>query len=205
MKWSAVVLAAGASSRMEGRHKMLLPVGDAPVIRHTVLQLLGAGPQEVVVVTGHQGRDVGAVLVDLAVSLQPNLRYEEGQMISVAVGVGALTKPADAVMVCLGDMVLLRTGDYRDLVAAYEAATESSIVIPYHKDQRGNPIIFAASYAPEVVAGERKLGCRKLANAYPQETFRFEAGHDRYTTDMDTPDDYARMLERLGRGEKVIA
>lgn len=205
MKWSAVVLAAGTSSRMEGRPKMLLPVGDAPVIRHTVLQVLAAGPQEVVVVTGHKGRDVGAVLADLPVNLQPNLRYEEGQMISVAAGVGALAKPADAVMVCLGDMVLLRPEDYRDLVAAYESATESSIVIPYHNDQRGNPIIFAASYAPEVVAGERKLGCRKLANAYPQETFRFEAGHDRYTTDMDTPDDYARILERLGRGEKVVA
>jgi CTP:molybdopterin cytidylyltransferase MocA len=72
-------------------------------------------------------------------------------------------------------------------------------------DQRGNPIIFAASYAPEVVAGERKLGCRKLANAYPNEVFRFEASHDRYTTDMDTPDDYARICGRLGSGEKITA
>jgi len=111
MKWSAVVLGAGASSRMEGRHKMLLPVAAAPVIRHTVLQVLSAGPQEVVVVIGHKGRDVGAVLADLPVSLQPNLRYEEGQMISVAVGVGALARPTDAVMVCLGDMVLLRRED----------------------------------------------------------------------------------------------
>jgi molybdenum cofactor cytidylyltransferase len=203
MRWSAVVLAAGVSSRMEGRHKMLLPVGDKSVVRHTVLQVLAAAPQEVVVVTGFKGRDVGAVLADLPVNLQPNLRYEEGQMVSVAVGVGALAGSTDAVMVCLGDMVLLRTQDYLDLAAAYEGATESSIVIPYHNDQRGNPIIFAASYAPEVVAGERKLGCRKLANAYPQETFRFEAGHDRYTTDMDTPDDYVRICRRLGYGETI--
>ena len=79
-------------------------------------------PQEVVVVTGYKGRDVGAALADLPVELQPNLRYEEGQMISVAVGVGALAKATDVVMVCLGDMVLLRTQDYLDLVAAYEAA-----------------------------------------------------------------------------------
>jgi molybdenum cofactor cytidylyltransferase len=203
MRWSAVVLAAGTSSRMGGRHKMLLPVADLSVIRHTVLQVLSAAPHEVVVVIGHKGRDVGAVLADLPVSLQPNLRYEEGQMISVAVGVGALVRPTDAVMVCLGDMVLLRREDYLDLVAAYEAATESSIVIPYHGGERGNPILFSASYAPEVVAGERKLGCRKLANAYPQETFRFEASHDRYTTDMDTPDDYARICARMGHGEKI--
>jgi molybdenum cofactor cytidylyltransferase len=205
MRWSAVVLAAGNSSRMEGRHKMLLPIGDRPVIRHTVEQVLAAGPQEVVVVTGCKGRDVGAVLVDLPVNLQPNLRYEEGQMVSVAVGVGALAQPTDAVMVCLGDMVLLRADDYRHLVSAYEGATECSIVIPYHRDQRGNPIVFAVSYAPEVVAGERKLGCRKLANAYPDELHRVEADHDRYTADMDTPDDYARICRRLGFGENAVA
>ena len=90
MRWSAVVLAAGTSSRMEGRNKMLLTIGDKPVIRHTVEQVVSAEPQEVVVVTGHQGREVGKLLADLPIKLQPNLRYEEGQMVSVAVGVGAL-------------------------------------------------------------------------------------------------------------------
>ena len=205
MRWSAVVLAAGTSSRMEGRNKMLLPVGGKPVIRHTVERVLAAGPQEVVVVTGYKGRDVGAAVADLPVNLQPNLRYEEGQMVSVAAGVAALAKATDVVMVCLGDMVLLRTQDYVDLVAAYESASECSIVIPYHLEQRGNPIAFAVSYAPEVIAGERKLGCRKLANAYPDETYRFDVDHDRYTTDIDTPDDYTRICERLERDENATA
>jgi len=203
MRWSAVVLAAGTSSRMEGRNKLLLPIGDKPVIRRTVEEVVSAGPQEVVVVTGFQGRDVGRAVADLPVSLQPNLRFDEGQMASVAIGVGALASATDAVMVCLGDMVLLGRQDYLDLVAAFEAATESSIVIPYYGDERGNPILFAASYAPEVVAGDRKLGCRKLANAYPNEVHRYVAGHDRYTTDMDTPDDYERICRRYAEREQI--
>jgi molybdenum cofactor cytidylyltransferase len=188
---------------MEGRNKLLLPIADKPVIRRTVEQIVAAGPQEVVVVTGFQGRDVGRAVVDLPVSLQPNLRFEEGQMTSVAVGIGALAHATDAIMVCLGDMVLLGSQDYRDLVAAYDAATKSSIVIPYFGEERGNPILFAASYAPEVVAGDRKLGCRKLANAYPDEVHRYAAGHDRYTTDMDTPDDYARVCRRYAEREQL--
>ena len=43
--------------------------------------------------------------------------------------------------------------------------------------------------------GERHIGCKKLANEYPDDVFRYEASHDRFTTDMDTPDDYARVLE----------
>jgi molybdenum cofactor cytidylyltransferase len=203
MKWSAVVLAAGTSSRMEGRNKLMLPIGDKPVVRRTVEQIVAAAPQEIVVVTGFQGREVGRALVDLPVTVQPNLRFEEGQMTSVAVGVGALAIATDAVMVCLGDMVLLGREDYLDLVTAYEAATDSSIVIPYYGEERGNPILFAASYAPEVVAGDRKLGCRKLANAYPNEVHRFAAGHDRYTIDMDTPDDYARIRRLLAEREQA--
>ena len=205
MKWSAVVLAAGNSSRMEGRHKMLLPVGEQPVIRHTVQRLLAAGPQEVVVVTGYKGRDVIAALAGLPVTLQPNPRYEEGQMTSAAIGVGALTKATDAVMMCLGDMVLLEPGDYAELITAYLEKTDRSIVIPYFGEQRGNPILFASSYVHEVAMGERHIGCKKLANEYPEDVFRYDATHDRFTTDMDTPDDYVRVLERLGMRETRVA
>jgi molybdenum cofactor cytidylyltransferase len=188
---------------MEGRNKLLLPIAGKPVIRRTVEQVISAEPQEVVVVTGFQGRDVGRAIADLPIGLHPNLRFEEGQMVSVAVGVGALANATDAIMVCLGDMVLLGRQDYLDLVASYESATDSSIVIPYCGEERGNPILFAASYAPEVVAGDRKLGCRKLANAYPDEVQRYAAAHDRYTTDMDTPDDYERICRLYAEHERV--
>jgi len=198
MRWSSVVLAAGTSSRMGERHKLLLPVGDKPAIRHTVERILGAGPQEVVVVTGHRQREVAAALADLPVTLQSNPRYEEGQMTSAAIGTGALARATDAVMMCLGDMVLLTAADYASLVTAYLEKTDRSIVIPYFDGQRGNPILFAASYVHEVAMGERHIGCKKLANQYPDDVFRYEVDHDRYTADMDTPDDYAHALARLG-------
>jgi len=204
MRWSAVVLAAGNSSRMEGRHKMLLPIGDRPVVRHTVERILAADPLEVVVVTGFKGGDVMHALADLPVALQPNPRYEEGQMTSAAIGVGALTQATDVVMMCLGDMVLLESRDYIELVEAYRNKTDRSILIPYFGDQRGNPIVFASSYVHEVAMGERHIGCKKLANEYPDDVFRYDATHDRFTSDMDTPAEYRRMLERLGLGATSV-
>jgi len=53
--------------------------------------------------------------------------------------------------------------------------------------------------APEVAAGRRLIGCRKLAHQYPQETFWHEAGHDRFTTDCDTPEAYQRLLQSLAQ------
>ena len=46
----ALVLAAGASSRMRGRDKLLEPVDGAPVLRRTVLAALGSGADRTVVV-----------------------------------------------------------------------------------------------------------------------------------------------------------
>lgn len=196
MKFSAIVLAAGTSSRMAGRHKMLLPVGGETAIRRTVRRVLASGAQQVVVVTGFNADAVTRAVMDLPVALCPNPRFEEGQMTSVAAGVGALTAPCDAVMVCLGDQVLLNPGDYRELVDAYRAMPRGSILVPCFRGTRGNPIVFSASYVPQVIGGQRKLGCRKLVTDYPEEVFVYQVGHDRFTTDMDTPEDYALVLER---------
>lgn len=201
MRWSAVILAAGTSSRMRGQHKLLMPLAGKPIIRHTAERLCAAGPQEVVVVTGHQAREVGTALSGMPVSIQLNSRYEEGQMASAALGVGALQSATDAVMMCLGDMVLLGPGDYVELVSAYVDQTDRSIVIPYYQGQRGNPILFASSYVHEVAIGERHIGCKKLANEYPDDVYRYQAAHDRFTTDLDTPEDYTRLLSRFGAGE----
>lgn len=197
VSFSAVVLAAGLSSRMEGRHKLLLPVGGEPAVRRVVRAVVAAQPREVVVVTGFNGRAVFDALDGLDVRFQSNARYREGQMTSVAAGVSALQAPCDAVMICLADQVLLLATDYRELVDAYASMPRGSILVPAFEGMRGNPVLFAASYAPEVVSGHVNTGCRKLIAEHGDEVFVYEATHDRFTLDMDTPDDYVRMVQRV--------
>jgi len=196
--FSAVVLAAGMSSRMQGQHKLLLPVDEQPAVRRTVSALAASQPEEIVVVTGFKGRAVIEALDGLPVTFQSNPRYEEGQMTSVAAGVAALRAPCTIVMVCLADQVLLEAADYRELLDAFVAMPHGSIVVPMFNGQRGNPVAFSASYAAEVISGHVNPGCRKLIAEHPDEVFIHEAAHDRFTVDMDTPEDYARILARLG-------
>ena len=119
-------------------------------------------------------------------------------MRSVAAGVAALARATDAILVCPADLPLLTPADLRELMAVFAGHPESSIAIPRHAGARGNPIVFASAYAPEVAAGRRLIGCRRLAEQYPEETWFHEAEHDRFTTDLDTPEDYRRILARLG-------
>ncbi len=207
--FSVVLLAAGSSSRMEGEFKQLLPVptanGTEPAVRVTARAILAAGPAEVVVVTGHRGREVTSVLADLPLTFCANPRYMEGQMKSVGAGLAALRVPCAAVMICLADMVLLRPEDYRALANVFDQLPRDAILIPFHGNNRGNPVTFAASRVPEVLSGALNPGCRKLITDHPQDVVRREFDHDRYTTDMDTLDDYARIWTRLAEELRPVA
>jgi molybdenum cofactor cytidylyltransferase len=48
-----------------------------------------------------------------------------------------------------------------------------------------------------VLSGAVNPGCRKLIADHPQDVVCREFDHDRYTTDMDTLEDYARIRGRF--------
>jgi molybdenum cofactor cytidylyltransferase len=199
-RFSAVVLAAGTSSRMQGRNKLLLPLAGEPAIRRTVRAVLAAGPQETVVVTGHRREEVEAALAGLAVRLHAHADFEQGQMTSVSAGIGALSRATDAVLVCLGDMALLRPEDYREIVAAHASRLEKSFLVPMVGGRRGNPVAIAQWRLPEIIAGRRNLGCRKLIDDNPDDVHAYEASNERFVLDMDTPEDYEAMAARFWAG-----
>ena len=82
----AILLAAGASRRMGGANKLLLPVGDEPMIRRLARTLLASRATSVTVVTGHEAERVAAALEGLSVRRVHNPHHADGQMTSVRAG-----------------------------------------------------------------------------------------------------------------------
>ena len=196
---SAVVLAAGLSSRMGGPHKLLLDVGGEPMLRRVVRSVLGVKPAEVIVVTGFNAEAVVAALDGLPVRFVHNAAFAEGQPGSVVTGVRTLKAFCHAVMIVLGDQPLLTAQALGRLIEAYATAPEGrSILVPTSGGARGNPVLFAARHIPEIQAGTMKLGCRRLIETYPDQVVLIEMADDAFTQDCDTPADYAVMQARLG-------
>ena len=201
-RFSAIVLAAGTSSRMRGAHKLLLPVGPEPLIRRTVRAVLQARPRELVVVTGFGEHAVVHALAGLPARIAFNPTFEDGQMSSVAAGARALTEAIDVVMVCLADMALLTGADYCEVLDAFARLTDHTILVPVYEGQRGNPVLLAARHLAQLAAGEPKLGCRKLIADHPREVFAYQAAHDRFVLDVDTPEDYEVLVRRIAAEEQ---
>jgi molybdenum cofactor cytidylyltransferase len=195
---SAIVLAAGSSRRMAGQHKLTLDIGGEKMIRRNVRTVLGIDPAETIVVTGFDAPSIEAALAGLPVRFAHNRAHEEGQPSSVAAGVRALERFCHAVMVVPGDQPLLTPAHLLDLIEAFRTAPGGrSIVVPFHRGNRGNPILFAAHHVPEVVGGGLNIGCRHLIEANGDRVARVEFASDAYTVDCDTPADYTAILARL--------
>jgi molybdenum cofactor cytidylyltransferase len=194
---SAVILAAGLSSRMEGRHKLLLDLGGQPMLRHVVTAVLGVALAELVVGTGCHAPEVTAALDALPVRFVHNAEYAQGQPGSVVAGVRALTVACEVLMVVLGDQPFLTTRSLRALLDAYRTVDEGkSILVPMRSGQRGNPVLFAARHIPEIAAGALNVGCRQLVDSHPELVARIEMDDDAFVQDCDTPADYAAMRAR---------
>ncbi|HWM70584.1 MAG TPA: hypothetical protein VNO35_28705 [Steroidobacteraceae bacterium] len=70
-------------------------------------------------------------------------------------------------------------------------------VQPFHAGKRGNPVTFAASRVPEVLAGTINPGCRRLIEDHAADVVRHEFSHGRFCTDMDTPQDYQLIRAQM--------
>ena len=194
----AVLLAAGAGSRLGHRPKSLLELGGVPLIRRQLIALSGAGVDELVVVTGHHAEAIEAAVQDFPVTLARNPRPDDGQASSVRLGLAALSARLDAVIVALADQPLVNAQDIGALIGAFKKRDGASMVVPRVDDAPGNPVIFESALRDEWLAGEADAACRRWREANPSRVRWMATDNQRYRIDIDTEDDLARFAERTG-------
>ena len=82
----AVLLAAGAGTRLGHRPKALLELGGVPLVMRQLIALSGAGVDEVAVVLGHHAETIEAAVQQLPITIVRNPSPDDGQASSVRIG-----------------------------------------------------------------------------------------------------------------------
>ena len=186
----AVVLAAGHSSRMraagETINKLVLPLAGRPMVRHAVEAALTSAVSDVVVVTGNEKQGIVAALEGLPVTFSDNPDYSKGLSTSLISGLNALPADCDGALILLGDMPAVDARLLDRLIAAFDPAEDRAIIVPIHEGRRGNPVLWARRFFPEMRELSGDAGARALFGPYASMICEVEAGSDAPLTDIDT-------------------
>lgn len=197
---SAIIPAAGLSTRMGERNKLLLPFRGKTLIEHAVDTLLESKVREVIVVVGYERERIEEALGSRAgrITVVGNPLYDDGMSTSIRAGVAAASIEADAIMIYLADQPLIEPADINHLIDAFSDAREQnkSIVVPFYQGRRGNPVILDSRLKSDIVDIVGDVGCRRIIKRNPDRVFAVEMDTDHVVRDIDFPQDYEELASR---------
>ena len=194
---SALVPAAGRSTRMGPVNKLLAPFDGRAMVRHVVEQLAGSSVRPIVVVTGHEAERVREALDGAGASFVHNPAYREGLSGSIRAGLAALPESAEAALVCLGDMPLVTPEHVERLVAAFDPDEGREICVPVFEGKRGNPVLFARRFFEEMAAVRGDVGARHLIGEYEEYVCEVAMDDRAVLLDVDSPQALREIEEQL--------
>jgi len=186
----AILLAAGLSRRM-GACKQLLPLGEKTVIAYCLEGLLAGGVEEVIVVVGSQGDAVAGEARRHPVRIVRTTDPHGDMACSARAGREALSPTVSGVLIAPCDHPLVSSGTVAGLIAAHHCNPEA-IIIPIYGGRHGHPTCFPRSILDEL---DETGTLRDLVRRDPGRLRHLETSDQGVALDMDTPEDYRRIVE----------
>lgn len=198
MRITAIILAAGSSSRM-GQSKQMLKIGGEYLLTRTVRAFLDAGVTSVVVVLGANEQAHRKLLEGLDVETVFNPSWNKGMGSSLKAGLKFLTStenPPEAVVVSVCDQPRLSAANISNLVKMHQQ-TGKPIIASRYSAKPGVPALFDRSCFKKLESLGDEQGAKRILTENPGDVAEVEfAGGE---TDLDTMEDYEGYLKRPDR------
>jgi len=198
---SAIVLAAGTSSRM-GSPKPLLTVGGRPLLEHVLETVRDAHVDDIVVVLGHEAERVRDRVSFDGARTVVNAEYKEGMSTSIRAGVRAADPRSDGLLIVLGDQPFVASATI-DALIARRNGSDAKILIPTYEGRRGNPVLLDRSLSEDVQSITGDQGCRAIFGRHTQGILEVPVEDPGILVDLDTPEQIARAEEVVRTGRSI--
>lgn len=190
----AIILAAGASTRM-GQPKQLLRFQNESLVRRAAKTALGSDCSQVVVVVGAHADLIRLELADIAVTIAENSEWQLGMSNSIKAGLRALMDHGSgicAALVMTSDQPLTSTEKINELLAAHER-TGQPVVASAYDGNLGVPALFHRSVFPQLLALDGATGARHFIASHRAQVATVDMPEGAF--DVDTAEDFQRLAE----------
>ena len=189
---AAIVLAAGASTRL-GQPKQLLELQGKPLVVRACEAVLGAGIKNIIVVVGAHADRVRAILAKQPVHIVENPVWAEGMGASIRAGIATVAGDTDGALIALCDQPYFSAQAVEKLLAAWDATdTPDAIVAARYAGRAGVPAIFGRDYFAQLRALAGAEGAKRILSDNARNLRPVDLPE--LAVDVDTPEDWARIV-----------
>jgi molybdenum cofactor cytidylyltransferase len=189
---AAVLLAAGAGTRMGGKDKLLETVHGVPMLRHAAKALIASRADQVLAVLDPARPERAVVLDGCDVTRVSNHRAADGMGTSIAAAIAQLEPQVDAVVFALADMPEITPLHVDRLIAAFDPEEGRAICRAATADGRpGHPVLFGRRFFETLGRLEGDEGARTVVAEHPDLVETVMTPGDAAIVDLDTPEAWA--------------
>lgn len=192
-----IVLAAGASHRL-GQNKLLIRVGEHPVLYHVLNTALAAPLDPIILVLGYEAEKALAAIARLKDSpklrIVVNAQWERGRAESLKVGLTAVPPYAPGALVLLGDMPLMTSALIARVATAF--LDTKKLCFPVYRGSAGRPVAIPRELFSEFARLHSDESGLKIIQKYWDTAVKLELTPDEEPTqwDIDAPEDLQSFL-----------
>lgn len=202
--WSdtvALVLAAGAGSRLGGVPKCLIRVDGRTLLERLLDALAEADVHDVRLVVGHHANAIAAHVATLPSERRPvllrNPEPGEEPADSLRVGLRSLTAMPERLLVLLGDLPLLGAPQMLAAMDAFDARERGRhALVPQVNGQPGHPAVLDGLAC--ALLRNQAGGLRAWRQRQPEAVALWNTSDEAHVRDLDTPEDLPRLAKATG-------
>ncbi len=189
---AAIILAAGQSKRFGKENKLLTSLSGEPLILRTLQSIQGFGVGHIIVVTGHDERQVRDAIATFPVTVTHNEYFSEGMGTSIAAGIRAAPENLKAAAICLSDMPNISSTTFELMVRRFADAgdMEKKIIVPRLNNRRGHPPLFGRHYFGDLTRLSGDKGARDIMIANKDHLVEVDVNDPGIHQDFDVTADF---------------
>jgi molybdenum cofactor cytidylyltransferase len=198
MRTIGLIPTAGKSRRM-GQPKLLLPLRETTVLEQVLAAVRSAGVDEILVVVAPE-MDALAQLASAAHAHVLRLAADTPDMRATCVhGLAWIEdhfhlEPDDGWLLLPADHPTVRPDVVGALTTAAQEDADKTIIVPTHAGRRGHPTWLAWSHVDAIRALPSQQGLNAYIRTQTLHTRELSWPSDEILRDLDTPEDYQRLL-----------
>jgi molybdenum cofactor cytidylyltransferase len=159
---SAIVLAAGLSSRTKKYNKLLLRYKKKKLLQHTLQNILESNIEYVIVVMGNNQNKIKKIIpYQHNIKTIYNRNYKSGMASSIKAGLKYLPKESSHFFIVLADMPEVKKKHYNKMILATKK-NKKVPVVPYVNSQQANPVLFSKNFIQKLKSLRGDKGAKKI-------------------------------------------